>query len=53
LTYANRIPLPIESFEQAELLKGLTAFMSGFEAPGELVNHVLKRPTDVELASTS
>lgn len=53
LAYANRVPLPIESFQQAELLKGLTGFMSGFGAPGGLVNYVLKRPTDQPLTNVS
>lgn len=35
--------LPIEHFEQVELLKGLSGFMYGFAAPGGIVNHVLKR----------
>ncbi|QGZ65294.1 TonB-dependent siderophore receptor [Paraburkholderia acidisoli] len=38
--------LPLEAFEQVQLLKGLSGFMYGFSAPGGIVNYVLKRPTD-------
>lgn len=38
--------LPLEPFEQVQLLKGLGGFMYGFGAPGGIVNYVLKRPTD-------
>ncbi|WP_240648278.1 TonB-dependent siderophore receptor [Pararobbsia silviterrae] len=38
--------LPLEPFEQVQLLKGLSGFMYGFGAPGGIVNYVLKRPTD-------
>lgn len=38
--------LPYEAFEQVELLKGLSGFMYGFAAPGGIVNHVTKKPTD-------
>jgi iron complex outermembrane receptor protein len=37
--------LPLEPFEQVQLLKGLGGFMYGFGAPGGIVNYVLKRPT--------
>ncbi|WP_454731425.1 MULTISPECIES: TonB-dependent siderophore receptor [Cupriavidus] len=38
--------LPLEPFEQVELLKGLSGFMYGFGTPGGIVNYVVKRPTD-------
>jgi iron complex outermembrane receptor protein len=38
--------LPLEAFEQVQLLKGLGGFMYGFGAPGGIINYVLKRPTD-------
>jgi len=37
--------IPLEHFEQVELLKGLGGFMYGFAQPGGTVNYVLKRPT--------
>ena len=46
LTYPNRTSLPIEHMEQVELMKGLSGFMYGFGAPGGIVNHVSKKPTD-------
>ncbi len=39
------IELPFESFEQIEMLKGLSGFMYGFGAPGGIVNYVTKKPT--------
>lgn len=38
--------LPIESFQQIELLKGLGGFMYGFGQPGGMLNFVTKKPTD-------
>ncbi|KZE25392.1 TonB-dependent siderophore receptor [Crenobacter luteus] len=35
--------LPLEHFEQIELLKGLSGFMYGFSQPGGVVNYKLKR----------
>lgn len=37
--------LPLEHFEQVELLKGLSGFMYGFSQPGGIVNYKLKRAT--------
>jgi iron complex outermembrane receptor protein len=45
--------LPLEPFEQVQLLKGLSGFMYGFGAPGGIVNYVLKRPTDDPYRSIS
>ncbi|CAD6547772.1 TonB-dependent siderophore receptor [Paraburkholderia sabiae] len=45
--------LPLEPFEQVQLLKGLSGFMYGFGAPGGIVNYVLKRPTDTPYRSVS
>lgn len=45
--------LPLEPFEQVELLKGLSGFMYGFGSPGGIVNFVLKRPTDDPYRSIS
>jgi len=41
------IDLPVENFEQVQLLKGATAFMYGFGAPGGVVNFQLKHPLDI------
>lgn len=38
--------LPIEHFEQVELLKGLSGFMYGFAQPGGILNYRLKRAGD-------
>ncbi|SDV51143.1 TonB-dependent siderophore receptor [Chitinasiproducens palmae] len=43
--------LPLELFDSVELLKGSTAFMYGFGAPGGIVNYVSKRPTERTLFS--
>lgn len=37
--------LPLEMFEQIEVLKGLSGYMYGFGSPGGIVNYVSKRPT--------
>jgi len=37
--------LPIEHFQQIELLKGLSGFMYGFSEPGGVANYKLKRAT--------
>jgi len=39
--------LPLEHFEDLQVLKGATGFLYGFGQPGGLVNYVSKRPTDV------
>ena len=41
--------MPLEPFEQVELLKGLSGFMYGFGSPGGIINYVVKRPTDKPL----
>lgn len=41
--------IPLEPFEQVELLKGLSGFMYGFGSPGGIINYVAKRPTDTPL----
>lgn len=43
------VTLPFEVFEQVDLLKGASGFMHGFGAPGGLINHVTKKPTDTPL----
>ena len=46
LSFPTRTNLPIEHFQQVELLKGLSGFMYGFGTPGGIVNYITKRPTD-------
>ncbi|MBF4991359.1 TonB-dependent receptor [Methylophilus sp. QUAN] len=41
--------LPIEHFEQIELLKGLSGFMYGFAQPGGILNYKLKRAGDTPM----
>ncbi|MBK1686802.1 TonB-dependent siderophore receptor [Rubrivivax gelatinosus] len=38
--------LPLEHFDSVEVLKGASAFLYGFGAPGGVVNYQLKRPGD-------
>lgn len=45
--------LPLEVFDQVQLLKGLSGFMYGFGAPGGILNYVLKRPTNAPYASVT
>ncbi|MDF3832949.1 TonB-dependent siderophore receptor [Cupriavidus basilensis] len=45
--------LPLELFDQVELLKGLSGFMYGFGTPGGIINYVVKRPTDEPLRQLS
>jgi iron complex outermembrane receptor protein len=45
--------VPLEHFEQVELLKGLSGFMYGFGQPGGIVNFVTKRSTAVPTASAT
>ena len=45
--------LPYEHFEQVELLKGASAFMSGFATPGGVLNYVTKAPTSTPTRSVS
>lgn len=41
--------LPLENRERIELLKGISGIQAGTSAPGGLVNHVIKRPTEQPL----
>ncbi|KAF0814749.1 Ferrichrome receptor FcuA [Andreprevotia sp. IGB-42] len=45
--------LPLEHYEEIQLLKGLGGFMYGFGSPGGIANFVSKRPTSQPLASVS
>ena len=45
MAFPNRTSLPVEHFQQVELLKGLSGFMYGFGTPGGIVNYITKRPT--------
>lgn len=38
--------LPVEHFEQIQVLKGASGFLYGFAQPGGIVNFISKRPTD-------
>lgn len=50
MAFPNRTSLPVEHFQQVELLKGLSGFMYGFGTPGGIVNYITKRPrTNAEL----
>lgn len=44
--YSFGVELPIELFEQVQLLKGASGFLYGFGAPGGIVDYVSKRPTE-------
>ncbi|RZT36872.1 TonB-dependent siderophore receptor [Cupriavidus agavae] len=43
--------LPLEHFEQVQLLKGAGGFLYGFAQPGGIVNFISKRPTNVPVRS--
>ncbi|MEN7528710.1 TonB-dependent siderophore receptor [Cupriavidus sp. 2SB] len=45
--------LPLDHFEQVQLLKGAGGFLYGFAAPGGIINFISKRPTDVPLRSVT
>lgn len=49
--YAFGVELPMEMFEQVQLLKGASGFMYGFGSPGGIVNYVTKQPTDTPVLS--
>ncbi|ESQ90981.1 TonB-dependent siderophore receptor [Asticcacaulis benevestitus] len=49
--YSFSIELPLEVFQQVELLKGATGFQYGFGSPGGIVNYVTKKPTDKTTAT--
>ncbi|MCQ8239508.1 TonB-dependent siderophore receptor [Rhizosaccharibacter radicis] len=42
--YMTTVELPLESFEDIQLLKGASGFMYGFNAPGGLINFETKKP---------
>lgn len=44
--YSFGVEMPMEMFEQVQLLKGAGGFMYGFGAPGGIVHYVTKRPTE-------
>ncbi|MFJ2995369.1 TonB-dependent siderophore receptor [Pandoraea sp. NPDC087047] len=43
--------LPLEHFEQIQLLKGAGGFLYGFAQPGGIVNFISKRPTETPTRS--
>ncbi|MFA7504883.1 MAG: TonB-dependent siderophore receptor [Burkholderiaceae bacterium] len=49
MSISNHAPAALENRERIEILKGLSGIQAGSSAPGGLVDHVLKRPTDEDL----
>ena len=49
--YMTTVELPLESFEQVQLLKGASGFLYGFNAPGGLIDYETKKPTDRSFAA--
>ncbi|QEO18183.1 TonB-dependent siderophore receptor [Acetobacter vaccinii] len=45
------IDLPVENFESIQMIKGASAFMYGFGAPGGVVNFEIKKPHDLSTLS--
>lgn len=45
--------LPLEHFESVDILKGASAFLYGFGAPGGVINYTIKRPTEEALRRIS
>ncbi len=45
------VNLPIEDMDSVQLLKGASAFMYGFSAPGGIVNYRTKQPTPQDFLS--
>ena len=45
--------LPLEPFDQVELLKGVSGFMYGFGTPGGIINYVTKRGTATPFAEVT
>lgn len=43
--------IPVEHFQQIELLKGLSGFMYGFSQPGGMLNFITKKPTEQPTAT--
>ncbi len=44
--YMTTVELPLESFENVQLLKGASGYMYGFNAPGGIINYQTKKPTE-------
>ncbi|OEY92758.1 TonB-dependent siderophore receptor, partial [Acinetobacter qingfengensis] len=47
------VELPLELFEQVQVLKGATGFLYGIGSPGGTVNYISKKPTSSPKASLS
>ena len=47
------VELPLELFDNVQLLKGATGFMYGIGSPGGIVNYVSKKPTEQPTLSLS
>lgn len=47
------VELPLELFDNVQLLKGATGFLYGIGAPGGIVNYVSKKPTEQDTLSLS
>lgn len=47
------VELPLELFDNVQLLKGATGFLYGIGAPGGIVNYVSKKPTEQDTLSVS
>ncbi|EHD19721.1 MULTISPECIES: TonB-dependent siderophore receptor [Brenneria] len=45
------VELPLEMFEQVQLLKGATGFLYGIGSPGGIVNYISKKPTTTQTLS--
>lgn len=45
------VELPLEMFEQVQLLKGATGFLYGIGSPGGIVNYISKKPTNTPTLS--
>lgn len=45
------VELPLELFEQVQLLKGATGFLYGMGSPGGTLNYISKKPTDSQTLS--
>ncbi|MFT4021356.1 MAG: TonB-dependent siderophore receptor [Acinetobacter sp.] len=47
------VEMPLELFDQVQLLAGATGFLYGFGAPGGIVNYVSKKPTNEKTLSVN
>lgn len=47
------VELPLELFDEVQLLKGSTGFMYGIGSPGGLINYVTKKPNATQTLSAS